>query len=352
MALVLAFRQQPLGLRRQSDALGHRGAPEVVHALWVFGKPHQAKLLALVLNNKLLPVDRHHRDIPAWPVFFFQHFHRGQLAPLDHLAKARTLVNDGDARQRQKLVAGQLVLVDFGAVREHQQLGLDPLNVEILGDPNILGHHPIGGIIASAALEEVGAIVRAGKHFAEDGLGHHAGNQALLGVGAIRQDRIRVKVDREWVVDWLNVDFLVERILANVIRDDAPVAPAHPHGVVKGVVIRRVGVAVLFNVPGDALQRLGDLDVGLGVGRVDFDPGSLLALLVGDLANVGVNLVDGQARPGVKVSAVLNLHRPLVAGSELQVIQRIGPVRGVGIARQTQEFDRRINAFVGAHIVV
>ena len=99
-------------------------------------------------------------------------------------------------------------------------------------------------------------------------------------------------------------------------------------------------------MPGDALKRLGDLGVRLGVGRMDFDPGPLLALLVRDLAHVSVDLVDGQARPGVKVAAVLNLHRPLVAGSKLQVIQRVGPVAGVGVARQAQELDRRVNALV------
>ena len=218
--------------------------------------------------------------------------------------------------------------------------------MEILGDPNVLGHHPVSGIVASAALKEVGAIVGAGEHLAEHRLGHHASNQALLGVGAVRQHAVGVEINAERIVDRLDVNLLVERVLAHVIRDDAPVAPAHPHGVVEGVVVRRVGVAVFLNVPGDALKRLRNLGVGLGVGRVNFDPGPLLALLVRDLAHIGIDLVDRQARPGIKVAAVLNLNRPLVAGSELQIVQRIGPVAGIGVARQAQELDRRVDALV------
>ena len=96
MALVLTFGQQPLGLGRQRDAFGHAGAPEVVHPLRVFGKPHQAVLFALALNNHLGAIARDDRNVLARPILFFQDFHGRQLAPLDLFAVRRALIHDGD----------------------------------------------------------------------------------------------------------------------------------------------------------------------------------------------------------------------------------------------------------------
>ena len=96
MALVLTFGQQPLGLGRQGNALGHAGAPKVIHPLRVFGEPHQAVLFALALNNHLGAVARDDWNVLARPILFFQHFHGGQLAPLDLFAVRRALVHDGD----------------------------------------------------------------------------------------------------------------------------------------------------------------------------------------------------------------------------------------------------------------
>ena len=63
MAFVLTFSQEPLGLGSQSDTFCKAGLPVVVHTLSVLGVPHQAVLLALVLNRELLTVDRNHGDV-------------------------------------------------------------------------------------------------------------------------------------------------------------------------------------------------------------------------------------------------------------------------------------------------
>ena len=85
---------------------------------------------------------------------------------------------------------------------------------------------------------------------------------------------------------------------------------------------------------GNALNDLGDAQIAFIVDWVNLDAGTLLALLVGDLAHIGVNLVDGQAGAGFQVAAVLNLDRPLVARGKLQVAQGFGSVLAVGFTDQ------------------
>ena len=63
----------------------------------------------------------------------------------------------------------------------------------------------------------------------------------------------------------------------------------------------------------DAGQDVSDLGVGRRVHAVGLHSGTGLALLVAHLANETIQLVDGQARPRLKVAGVLHLNRPLVA---------------------------------------
>ena len=71
---------------------------------------------------------------------------------------------------------------------------------------------------------------------------------------------------------------------------------------------------------GDALNHLSDLVVGKVVDRVNLDAWALLALLVGHLSDVGIDLVDGQARAAFQIAAILNLNGPLVASGKLNVV--------------------------------
>ena len=63
----------------------------------------------------------------------------------------------------------------------------------------------------------------------------------------------------------------------------------------------------------DAGQDVSNLGVGRRVHAVGLHAGAGLALLVAHLANEAVQLVDGQARPRLKVAGILHLNRPLVA---------------------------------------
>ena len=74
--------------------------------------------------------------------------------------------------------------------------------------------------------------------------------------------------------------------------------------------------------------------------------GSLLALLVGHLAHVGINFVDGQARPGLKVPAVLNLHRPLVTSCKPNILQGFAAVGAVAVVHQLPKLNGFVNAWV------
>ena len=98
----------------------------------------------------------------------------------------------------------------------------------------------------------------------------------------------------------------------------------------------------------DALNDLGDLVVGKVVDGVNLDAWALLALLVGHLSDVGINLVNGQTRAAFQIAAVLNLNGPLVASGKLNVIQRLGSVCGVRIIDQAPELDRLVNLGVCA----
>ena len=110
---------------------------------------------------------------------------------------------------------------------------------------------------------------------------------------------------------------MVERIFPHIVGDHSPVAPTHANGILKRRVVGRVGVGIDLNVTGNALDHLSNLQIAFVVDRMDLDPRPLLALLVGDLPNVRVQLVDRQTGTGFDVAAVLNLDRPLVAGGKL-----------------------------------
>jgi hypothetical protein len=53
---------------------------------------------------------------------------------------------------------------------------------------------------------------------------------------------------------------------------------------------------------------------------MNLGPGTLLALLVGDLPAISIELIDRQARSGFQVPAVLDLNRPLVAADKAQIV--------------------------------
>ena len=84
-------------------------------------------------------------------------------------------------------------------------------------------------------------------------------------------------------------------------------------------------------MPGHALNYLGNLVISKVVNRVNLDAWALLALLVRYLTDVRINLVDGQARTGFNVAAVLNLDRPLVASGKLNVVQRLRTIGAVSV---------------------
>ena len=210
VALVLALGQQPFGLWRQSHRLGQGGAPVVIHPLRVFGHAHQTVLLALVVNGDLLAVDRHDGNVFASPCGLFQHFHAGQLAPLDQLADGVALRNDKDASGGHQLVTGSVFFEHLCAIRQQQQLGLLALGVPPLSDADVFLHDPVGISVTRAAVVEVAAVISVGVLGAEVLFAHHLGDQAGLSVRSIRHLRVRVKVDRERVGDRLDVDFLVK----------------------------------------------------------------------------------------------------------------------------------------------
>ena len=221
----------------------------------------------------------------------------------------------------------------------------------ILGQPDVFLSHPLGITVASCAGAEVSPVVCTRISLSECRFRHHAGNQAAFSVRTVRAYAVGVKVDRKRVIYRLDVDFLVKRILADVVRRDPPVAPAHLHSVLKRGVVGGVSVGIDFNVPSDALNDLCNLQVALVVSRMHLNARSLLALLVGHLTDVGINLVDGQARPRFKVTAVLNLHRPLVARGKLQVAQRLGSVLAVRFTHQAQKLDCFAYAGVVVHVL-
>ena len=187
--------------------------------------------------------------------------------------------------------------------------------------------------------------------FAERPLGHHAGDQAFFGVRTIGRHAVGVKIHTERVVNRVNVDFLVETVFRHVIGVDAPVAPAHADSVFKRGVVGGIGVGIDFNVAGDALDHFGNFQVAFIVDGVNLDAGALLALLVGDLAHIGVDLVDGQTGARFQVAAVLNLHWPLVATGKLQVAQRFSAVLRISFGNQSQKLNRITDAAIHVSVL-
>jgi hypothetical protein len=92
-----------------------------------------------------------------------------------------------------------------------------------------------------------------------------------------------------------------------------------------------LGLTLLLNVPNHALEDFGRLDVGRRIDRADNRRGFVLALLVRDLADELGKPVDGEAGTSVKFALTSNLSRPLVRGSELEVVQHLGAHRRFGI---------------------
>ena len=115
----------------------------------------------------------------------------------------------------------------------------------------------------------------------------------------------------------LDVDFLVKTIFTNVVSFNPPIAKSTPDRIVKCVVISVVSIGLNLNVAANARQYLRNLGIGLIVHAVDFDTWPLLSLLVSDLTHISINLVNGQTRTCFKITAILNLHGPLIACGKL-----------------------------------
>ena len=182
MAFVLAFSKQPLGLWCQSNALSHGRAPEVVHPLRVFGKPHQAILFALVVHNNLGTVARHDGDIFPVPGLFLKNLKRSHLAPLHCPAETLAGIHHRQSCGCYTLQESVRVCKPAAAITQQVQLGLFPGYMEVFSNPNILFGHPACGIVTSAAVRKVGTIVSVWVHFLENGLAQQCCNKATLGI--------------------------------------------------------------------------------------------------------------------------------------------------------------------------
>ena len=145
------------------------------------------------------------------------------------------------------------------SIGQHHQVNFFAVNVKVFGDAYVFLCHPFGAAVTGRTGLETHAIVGAWVHLPEYVLRDYAGHQALFSVGTIGRHAVGIKVNGKRIVDWLDVDFLVKRIFADVIGHHAPVTPTHPHGVGKRGVVSGVGVAVDLNMPGDAFDHLGDL---------------------------------------------------------------------------------------------
>ena len=236
-----------------------------------------------------------------------------------------------------EILARELVLEQPRFIVEQVQLSRRALNVKVFGNPNVFLGHPLGVGIAVAATAEIATGVCIGIQIAEFILAHHGRDKATLLVRTIQRRAVGIKVDREWILNRLDVDLLIKRVRRRVIGDDAPVAPAHAHGVLKRLVVRAIGIRIDLNVPADALNNLGSLFVCVAVARMHLDAGTLLALLVGDLTAISVQFIDRQARPGFQVTTVLYLNRPLIAAHKAQIVQRIRAIVRIGFVGQPEK---------------
>ena len=259
MALVLAFGHQPFGFGRQGDGFGQAGAPKVEHPLRVFGVANQAVFFTLAFNGHLGAVARNNWNPLTGPFFFFQDFHCGQFAPLHHLAVGRAAFDLNNARFVQHFFGRQFVGPIFRAVGQHHQVNFFAVNVKVFGNAYVFLCHPFGAAVTGRTGLESHAVVGARVHLPEYVLRNDAGHQAFFSVGTIGRHAVGIKVNRKRIVDWFNVNFLFERIFADVIGYDTPITPTHPHGVSKRGVVSGVSVAVDLNVTGDAFDHLGDL---------------------------------------------------------------------------------------------
>ena len=170
MAFVLAFSKQPLGLWCQGNALGHAGAPEVVHTLRVFGKPHQAIFLTLVVHNHLSAVARHDWDVFPVPGLFLKDLKCCHLAPLDCPTETLAGINDRQTSRRHSLEESVAVSKAAGAITQQVQLGLFAGNVEVFSNPNVFLCYPACGVVTSAAVREVSPVISVRVHFFKNGL--------------------------------------------------------------------------------------------------------------------------------------------------------------------------------------
>ena len=86
---------------------------------------------------------------------------------------------------------------------------------------------------------------------------------------------------------------------------------------VKTCIVSVVSVGIDFNVATHSFNYVCGFYVRFVVCGVNFDAGTLLALLIGDLAAVSVQLVNRQDRARFKVAGVLQFNGPLVTIDKL-----------------------------------
>ena len=205
------------------------------------------------------------------------------------------------------------------------QLLTHPADAVILGEADLGLSLPLGHVIAGSARDE--------RHQLDVGVlpakllpVHLLSDDAPLGVRPRRIYRCGIHVDREWIPDRLDDQFLVEGSLVRPLAVYAPIAPAHADsGLTSGVVGDR-GVGARLNVPDRPTDYVGDV-----LGRpitygVHLDARALQPHVVDDTLHERVRVVDRQARPLVDPALVVEVVGPLLAVAELERIDSRLPV--------------------------
>ena len=171
---------------------------------------------------------------------------------------------------------------------------------------------------AGVEVHSLSAAILLFKPLERDGLDH----KGRVPVRGVRRHGVGIFKHAHRISDAADHNVFVEAVVGGVFEIDAEIAEPTTYGAVQRVVISHVRVGVVLDMPDQAVEHLGGVQVGLIIGRAGLDRRAVLARVVDHLTDDGREAVERQSRAAVIDPFPLYVRRPLlVQPSEAEVVK-------------------------------
>ena len=283
------------------------GHPVVVHPLCILGVSHQSTDVQTAIYLKFIANNANNRYPLAYPLALLKDFVAIDLA-IAHLGAVRFTGFQRFAVKRLQLLVFRRPSKGRSVAGVQIQRSAVIVDVVVVGNANRVLIQPVANrLIAHTERLQGCNGCRIGVHALVLISGQVFRHKTILGVCASRVLHGWIHVHRERITNPANLDVLVKRVVVAILSQQPDVALTIGNLVLAGGVIGNISVRDVLNVPNHAVKNLGNLHIGIAIHRNHLGAGTVLPLVIGDLANVLRQLINSQCRTSIDR---LPLHRP------------------------------------------